>query len=79
MVAYKSLREFIAKLEADGELVRVKTEVSTHLEMTEIQTRLLRDKGPAVLFENVVMANGESRPCRFWSICSARSSASPWA
>ncbi len=59
MAAYKSLRDFIAKLEADGELVRVKTEVSTHLEMTEIQTRLLRDKGPAVLFENVIMANGE--------------------
>jgi len=62
MAAYKSLRDFIAKLEADGELVRVKTEVSTHLEMTEIQTRLLRDKGPAVLFENVVMANGEKSP-----------------
>ncbi|HEX9789147.1 MAG TPA: UbiD family decarboxylase, partial [Kiloniellales bacterium] len=32
--------------------------VSPDLEMTEIQTRLLADGGPAVLFENVVGANG---------------------
>jgi len=33
--------------------VRVKAPVSPKLEMTEIQTRLLAEKGPAVLFENV--------------------------
>src|SRR5690606_25022864 len=54
----KSLREFIDKLERQGELVRVKEPVSTHLEMTEIQTRLLAEKGPAVLFENVIMPDG---------------------
>ncbi len=58
MAAYKSLRDFIAKLEKAGELVRVTTPVSTHLEMTEIQTRLLAQKGPAVLFENPIMADG---------------------
>ncbi|MBW8881914.1 MAG: UbiD family decarboxylase, partial [Asticcacaulis sp.] len=58
MSAYKSLREFMAKLEAAGELVRVKTPVSTHLEMTEIQLRLLAEKGPAVLFENVLLPDG---------------------
>ncbi|MEM9964319.1 MAG: UbiD family decarboxylase, partial [Asticcacaulis sp.] len=58
MSAYKSLREFIDKLERQGELVRVKEPVSTHLEMTEIQTRLLAEKGPAVLFENVILADG---------------------
>ncbi len=58
MPAYKSLRDFIAKLEAAGELVRVSTPVSTHLEMTEIQLRLLAEKGPAVLFENVTLADG---------------------
>jgi len=57
-MAYKSLRDFIARLETAGELVRVTTPVSTHLEMTEIQTRLLRDKGPAVLFENVTLPDG---------------------
>ncbi len=46
-MAYKSLRDFIDQLEAKGELVRVSEPVSTVLEMTEIQTRLLRNGGPA--------------------------------
>ena len=50
-MAYESLREFMGKLEAAGELVRVTEPVSTVLEMTEIQSRLLPG-GPAVLFEN---------------------------
>ncbi len=50
---YTSLRDFIAYLEKHDNLVRVKTPVSTVLEMTEIQTRLLAEHGPAVLFENV--------------------------
>ena len=41
-----------------GELVRVREPVSTVLEMTEIQTRLLAEQGPAVLFENVVRKDG---------------------
>ncbi|WP_428549024.1 UbiD family decarboxylase [Reyranella sp.] len=48
----------MARLEQSGRLVRVKAPVSPHLEMTEIQTRLLAEKGPAVLFENVVRADG---------------------
>jgi 4-hydroxy-3-polyprenylbenzoate decarboxylase len=58
-MAYRSLREFLARLEAAGELVRVAEPVSSVLEMTEIQRRLLRDGGPAVLFENVIRADGE--------------------
>ena len=50
---YASLREFIARLEGAGRLVRVRAPVSPFLEMTEIQTRLLAEGGPAVLFENV--------------------------
>jgi 4-hydroxy-3-polyprenylbenzoate decarboxylase len=38
--------------------VRVREPVSTVLEMTEIQTRLLAEQGPAVLFENVIGADG---------------------
>src|SRR5438552_3595673 len=51
---YASLRDFIARLETSGRLTRVRAPVSPFLEMTEIQTRLLADGGPAVLFENVV-------------------------
>ncbi|KAA5803526.1 UbiD family decarboxylase [Alkalicaulis satelles] len=59
-MAYKSLREFMALLEAEGELKRVARPVSTHLEMTEIQTRLLAKGGPAVLFENPIHEDGRA-------------------
>ena len=55
---YRSLRDFIDKLETAGRLVRVREAVSTVLEMTEIQTRLLAEGGPAVLFERVVRPDG---------------------
>src|ERR1700753_1028099 len=55
---YKSLRDFLTRLEKDGELVRVKEPVSTVLEMTEIQTRLIAEGGPAVIFEKPVRADG---------------------
>jgi len=48
---YSSLRDFIDRLERDRLLVRVSAPVSPVLEMTEIQTRLLAEGGPAVLFE----------------------------
>ncbi|WP_084155666.1 4-hydroxy-3-polyprenylbenzoate decarboxylase [Halomonas halocynthiae] len=50
---YKDLRDFIAALEARGELVRVTAEVDPYLEITEICDRTLRAGGPALLFENV--------------------------
>ncbi len=57
-MAYKSLRDYIQVLEQAGLLVRVSEPVSTVLEMTEIQTRLLATGGPAVLFEKPVTADG---------------------
>ena len=57
---YASLRDFIARLEQSGRLVRVAAPVSPHLEMTEIQTRLLAEQGPAVLFENVRRPDGSA-------------------
>jgi 4-hydroxy-3-polyprenylbenzoate decarboxylase len=48
---YHDLRDFIAQLERLGELKRIRTEVSPHLEMTEICDRVLRAGGPAILFE----------------------------
>ena len=49
---YKDLRDFMAMLEARGELVRIKQEIDPHLEMTEISDRTLKAGGPALLFEN---------------------------
>ena len=51
---YHDLRDFMAQLEARGELVRIKVPVDTHLEMTEIADRVLRAGGPALLFEQPV-------------------------
>ncbi|WP_292978546.1 4-hydroxy-3-polyprenylbenzoate decarboxylase [Nitrosomonas sp.] len=48
---YKDLRDFIAQLEQRGDLKRVKTAIDPRLEMTEICDRLLKQAGPAVLFE----------------------------
>ena len=49
---YHDLRDFIDQLEKMGELKRVSTPVSPHLEMTEICDRVLRQGGPAILFEH---------------------------
>ena len=50
-MAYRDLRDFIAQLEAQGELKRVRVEVDPHLEMTELCDRVLKAGGPALLFE----------------------------
>ncbi|ALO45118.1 4-hydroxy-3-polyprenylbenzoate decarboxylase [Pseudohongiella spirulinae] len=51
-MAFKDLREFIALLEAEGELKRITVPVDPVLEITEICDRTLRAGGPALLFEN---------------------------
>ena len=56
---YDDLRDFIAQLEKLGELKRVAVEVDPVLEMTEICDRVLRQGGPAILFEKV---RGHSMP-----------------
>ncbi len=56
---YKDLREFIGKLEQVGQLRRIATQVSPKLEMTEIADRVLKQQGPAILFEN---PTGHSMP-----------------
>ncbi len=52
-MAYKDLSDFIEALEARGELVRVRREVSPLLEIAEIADRAVKGEGPALLFENV--------------------------
>ncbi|MEH6639724.1 MAG: 4-hydroxy-3-polyprenylbenzoate decarboxylase [Porticoccaceae bacterium] len=52
-MSYRDLRDFIQFLEARGELKRITTPVSPHLEITEICDRTLKAGGPALLFDNV--------------------------
>jgi 4-hydroxy-3-polyprenylbenzoate decarboxylase len=49
----RDLREWLALLEGEGELVRVQAEVDPHLEVTEIVDRVVKQGGPALLFERV--------------------------
>lgn len=49
---YRDLRDFMAQLEAAGELRRIAEPVSPHLEMTALADRVLRAGGPALLFEH---------------------------
>ncbi len=72
-MAYKSLRAFIDKLEAEGELVRISTFVDPVLEIAEITDRVSKTPGrnKALLFENTgtefpLLINGmgsEKRMC----------------
>ena len=52
MALAHDLREWIALLEREGELVRVTAEVDPHLEVTEIVDRTVKAGGPALLFEH---------------------------
>jgi len=52
-VPIEDLSEFIEKLEKAGELKRIKTQVDTDLEISEILSRVMYSNGPAILFENV--------------------------
>ncbi len=50
-MAFSDLQEFVAALERDGDLARVGAAVDPHLEVTGIVQRVLREHGPALLFE----------------------------
>jgi 4-hydroxy-3-polyprenylbenzoate decarboxylase len=51
-VAHSDLQSFVASLERDGDLKRISARVDPHLEVTGIVQRVLRERGPALLFEN---------------------------
>src|ERR1051325_4593450 len=55
----RDLRDWIALLEREGELVRIQAEVDPHLEISEIADRVVKAGGPALLFRNV---RGSSLP-----------------
>jgi 4-hydroxy-3-polyprenylbenzoate decarboxylase len=50
-MAYDDLRDFIEALDREGELSRVRVEVSPQLEITEFADRSVKGGGPAFLFE----------------------------
>jgi UbiD family decarboxylase len=52
-VTFPDLRSYVAELERTGQLLRVAAEVDARLEVSEIVQRLVRQEGPAVLFERV--------------------------
>src|SRR5437763_376354 len=49
-MGHRNLTEAVADLERAGQLVRVDAPLNPHLELAEVQRRLYRAKGPAVLF-----------------------------
>ncbi|MFQ5937800.1 MAG: UbiD family decarboxylase domain-containing protein, partial [Acidiferrobacterales bacterium] len=51
-MTHRNLRDFITALESLGDLKRVAPAVDPHLEITEICSRTLRARGPALLFEH---------------------------
>ena len=51
-MAFSDLQEFLTALDRDGDLARVSAAVDPHLEVTAIVQRVVRDGGPALLFEN---------------------------
>ncbi|NIP72814.1 MAG: 4-hydroxy-3-polyprenylbenzoate decarboxylase [Gammaproteobacteria bacterium] len=51
-MTYHDLRDFVARLEEQGELKRISAQIDPFLEMTEVCDRTLRRSGPALLFEN---------------------------
>ena len=68
-MAYRDLREFIARLEKAGELRRISAEIDPVLEITEITDRVSKAGGPALLFEK---PKGSRIPLLINSVGSAR-------
>lgn len=54
---YRDLREFITVLEQQNQLKRIDVPVSPYLEITEIADRVLRQQGPALLFNQPIDQN----------------------
>jgi 4-hydroxy-3-polyprenylbenzoate decarboxylase len=52
-MAYQDMREWIQKLEEEGELSKIQVEVDWDLEIGGITQETFDNKGPALLFENV--------------------------
>jgi 4-hydroxy-3-polyprenylbenzoate decarboxylase len=67
-MAYDDLREWIAKLEKEKELARIKAEVDWKLEIGAVARRNMDREGPALLFENI--KGHQNTICRRLFTCS---------
>jgi len=56
------LRAFLDYLREQGDLLEIDEPVSVVHEITEIHNRVIKEKGPALLFNKPVMANGKISP-----------------
>ncbi len=63
------LQSFLSLLEREGQLATVRPEVDPELEITEIATRIVKQQGPALLFDHV---KGSSFPLAINILGSAR-------
>ncbi|MDC0534254.1 4-hydroxy-3-polyprenylbenzoate decarboxylase [Francisellaceae bacterium] len=54
---YQDLREFLEHLKHIGQLKEIDQEISPNLEMTELSDRVLKTKGPALLFNKPSQGN----------------------
>lgn len=52
-MAYSGLQDYISYIESRGELKRISALVDPILEITEIADRIMKNQGPALLFEHV--------------------------
>jgi 4-hydroxy-3-polyprenylbenzoate decarboxylase len=68
-LAYRDLRDFISRLDKEGELRRISVEADPVLEITEITDRVSKADGPALLFER---PKGSKFPLLINSVGSAR-------
>ncbi|MFC1979593.1 UbiD family decarboxylase [Chloroflexota bacterium] len=61
-MAYRSLREWIVKIEEVGQLKRINAEVDWNIELSAITKRVAKQEGPALLFENI--KGYQNKTCR---------------
>lgn len=60
---FSDLRAFLDHCDRDGQLQRISQPVNMKLEATELQRRIMTNKGPALLLENAILSDG--RKSRF--------------
>ncbi len=51
-MAFDNLQDLVKSLETDGQLARIKARLSPHLEISAVTDRVVKQRGPALLFDN---------------------------